>query len=1389
VAGTNTNIGGGDFIHGEAGDDIVHGMTGNDALFGDGQDDDLYGEEGYDWISGGAGDDGILGDDGLLFTSRNGTAEPLYGIAATTQAIISTPGDLQMATINVTGELAKAADLEPFWIGHNDVIYGGLGNDFIHAGMGDDAVSGAEALAFYYVDDPLALLSVWYDVVGDVLQHDYRTGSGEFAYYDEYDPWRRIQLRDVPVTGEFLLDGASRVEFLLNFEARLDPADAGPVIDDGKDSIFGDGGSDWLVGGTNHDRLFGGWGDDLLQADDDLDSTVGSGDDDANNAPDARTGSPTFADIAYGGAGRDVLIANTGADRLIDWVGEFNSYIVPFSPYGAFAISRAPAPHIREYLYDLSAASGIDLTISGNPTRNGEPYGELGLVYQADPDWHAQTGAPADPQPGSFQGPRDVLRHESFADGVAELFAVETGDWTVRNGRYESTAVPGGDAVSVFYVDYLVPDYFEIVASMSTDKPKKGFDATAYVIFDYQSPTDFKFAGIDVGLNKIQIGHRTGGGWVVDVQKGMKLSANRNYELTVVVDGAEVTLWVDGATSLSYVFNPALNEPGDPYSGYVDPLSDGYLGLGSVESVVGTTEFRVQVPTPPITLTVTDTFEGSTNLLAGSGLWQLDAGGFEGLALGASPAVATVPFDIAPAALLELETAFATSAIGGVAFDVYGSERFKFIVVSAATGELLIGHFTSAGWVVDEAVLLDLGGIVPLTLRVALLGNVATVWFDETKVAIQSFNSLLNDGDVGLIARSGEASFEFLTMRTDDPALRGSGLPDASIGDVAVAEGDAGTATVIVTVTLSEAATTPVTIGYATADDSATAGDDYLSASGTVSFSPGETTATISIEIRGSTDFEGDEAFRVVLGTAEGAALRDGIGVVTITNDDSATLPTITASPEAVAEGDAGTTSMVVTLTLSAPSTEEVTVEFRTVGGSATEATDYGGVAGVATFAPGDTEVQVAVDVTGDTLYEADETLVFALSNASGAVIGTSATLLTIVNDDAAPLVSIAASDVAASEQGADPATFTLTRSANLTGAIAVALDFAGPAAFGIDYTVTVAGGAWDISSRTVTLADGAATATITITPIDDSSPEGTEDVVIGVLAGAGYAASGPAAAASITDNDQALPALSIGDVSIVEGDRGGAFVYLSVTLSVPSTSTVTVTVRTVEGTATATKDFKPYVGTIEFAPGVTGVTIKIRVLGDRKREGDEQFFVELSSPVGAAISDGLATVTIVDNDGALMAASAAAAADAPALALDAVAPVLTAAIEAWGVVGVEAGSFEGVTVRVADLADRKLAETRGSTIYLDVTAADWGWFVDGTPADSTEYTVTGKGLIAGAGSAAQAKIDLLSVLVHELGHILGLDHDSRWAVMADVLDAGTRLLPDLRRGAKIRPR
>src|SRR5262249_57811274 len=113
-AAAANDIGGNDEIHGENGDDFIYGGKGSDVLFGEGQDDDLVGGYGNDWISGGTGQDGILGDDGRISTSRNGTAEPLFGIAATSQSDISPPGNHPPAAIFITGPLNQTAQHTPF---------------------------------------------------------------------------------------------------------------------------------------------------------------------------------------------------------------------------------------------------------------------------------------------------------------------------------------------------------------------------------------------------------------------------------------------------------------------------------------------------------------------------------------------------------------------------------------------------------------------------------------------------------------------------------------------------------------------------------------------------------------------------------------------------------------------------------------------------------------------------------------------------------------------------------------------------------------------------------------------------------------------------------------------------------------------------------------------------------------------------------------------------------------------------------------------------------------------------------------------------------------------------------------------------------------------------
>jgi hypothetical protein len=193
-----------------------------------------------------------------------------------------------------------------------------------------------------------------------------------------------------------------------------------------------------------------------------------------------------------------------------------------------------------------------------------------------------------------------------------------------------------------------------------------------------------------------------------------------------------------------------------------------------------------------------------------------------------------------------------------------------------------------------------------------------------------------------------------------------------SITDASVTEGDGGTTTAVFTVTLSAASGRVVSVTYATADGTATAGTDYIGANGILVFAPGQTSRTLTVTVLGDTLDEPDETFTVNLSNAVNAAIADGQGVGTILDDDPE--PTLSISDTSVTEGNAGPVSAVFTVTLSAASGRVVSVTYATADGTATAGTDYIGANGILVFAPGQTSRTLTVTVNGDTLDEPDET-------------------------------------------------------------------------------------------------------------------------------------------------------------------------------------------------------------------------------------------------------------------------------------------------------------------------------------------------------------------------------------------------------------------------------
>ena len=445
-----------------------------------------------------------------------------------------------------------------------------------------------------------------------------------------------------------------------------------------------------------------------------------------------------------------------------------------------------------------------------------------------------------------------------------------------------------------------------------------------------------------------------------------------------------------------------------------------------------------------------------------------------------------------------------------------------------------------------------------------------------------------------------------------------------SISDTTIAEGDSGTTNATFTVSLSPASDQTVTVDYATSDGTATSGSDYGTTSGTLTFAPNDTSETITVPINGDTTDEPDETFSVNLSNASGAAITDGEGVGTITNDDAPL--SLSVGDATITEGDSGTTNASFTVTLSEASGQEVTVNYATANGTATAGPDYQSSSGSLTFAAGETTKTVTVPVNGDTTDELDETFSVNLSSASGATIKDGEGVGTISDDDAEPSLSVGDATVAEGDSGTTNASFTVT------------LSEASERQVTVDYA-TVSGTASSVSdyvasSGTLTFAAGDTSETIAVPVNGDTKDESKETFYVGLSNASGATISDRTGIGTINDDD-AVPSVSVGDATITEGDSGTTNASFTVTLSEASGRYVTMDYATADDTAISGSDYVSTSGRLTFFPGHTSKTVTVQVRGDTTDEPDETFYVYLIGASSATIDDdeGIGTITDQDTD------------------------------------------------------------------------------------------------------------------------------------------------------------
>ncbi|MEA5551989.1 PKD domain-containing protein [Anabaena cylindrica UHCC 0172] len=446
--------------------------------------------------------------------------------------------------------------------------------------------------------------------------------------------------------------------------------------------------------------------------------------------------------------------------------------------------------------------------------------------------------------------------------------------------------------------------------------------------------------------------------------------------------------------------------------------------------------------------------------------------------------------------------------------------------------------------------------------------------------------------------------------------------PSISVSDVSIIEGDNGEKLAIFTANLSEVSTRNISVNYTTADGTATAGSDYTATNGIITFTAGETTKTIAVEVIADTIDEFDETFFLNLSNATNATIVNTQAIGTIVDNDAP--PTIAISDKTITEGDSGTTIATFTVNLSTDSAKPITVQYTTADSTATAGSDYTVTNGTLTFAPGETSKSISIEVTGDTIDEFDETFFLNLSDATNATIVDNQGVGTIVDNDALPVLTINDRTITEGDNGTAAVTFTVSLSTASAKPIAVnyaTLD--DTAVAGSDYTAT---------NGTLTFAPGETTKTISVQVAGDTVDEFDETFFLNLSNATNATIADDQGVGTIVDND-APPTLTINDKTVTEGDNGTQTMTFTVSLSNQSQKTISVNYATANGTATAGSDYTATNGTLTFAPGEITKTVSVQIIGDALIESDETFNINLSNATNATIADATGVGTILNND------------------------------------------------------------------------------------------------------------------------------------------------------------
>ena len=485
---------------------------------------------------------------------------------------------------------------------------------------------------------------------------------------------------------------------------------------------------------------------------------------------------------------------------------------------------------------------------------------------------------------------------------------------------------------------------------------------------------------------------------------------------------------------------------------------------------------------------------------------------------------------------------------------------------SAATATPTVTYETGDGNTTTvSGTAVDLGGTAVLD---AILGDY-TVQGQTSGLAVGLFSSNVIQPE----ANTFQAIFDEIEITTDGTPP----VPGLSVSDISVSEGS-GTATF--TVNLSQLADEVVTVDYNTVDGTAAAGNDYGATSGTLTFAPGTTSQTFTVDILEDVLEEGTETFSVNLTNSVGADIIDGLGTAIILDNDidvdANILYRVNVGGEEVTAPDGQLAWSEDTSASPSP--------FRVGNG------------GNNIFTSG-----AAIDLSDPNLPAGAQVATIFQSERFDPVAPPTLQWEFAVDPGTEIEVRLYFAELFNGITDAGQRVFDVA----LEGVVPTAFDDIDP--FGVTGQLNTA----SVFSTTTTITDGSVSLEF-LNNIENPALKAVEILQVG---------------------DTGLPpALAIADVTVNE-DAGTA--TFAVSLSAASDAAITVDFASADGTAVAGSDYTGGTGTLTFAPGETTQNITVAILDDTEVEGTETFTVDLANAAGATITDASATGTIVDDDGA----------------------------------------------------------------------------------------------------------------------------------------------------------